>query len=103
MRSKNRISLIGAYRFLAVGLLLLLPAPARAQEVTATVPVGGRPAAVAVNPVTNKIYVANFAGNNVTMIDGATNPTTTVPAGLRPVAVAVNSVTNKIYAETVPR
>ncbi len=55
------------------------------------------------NPVTNKIYVANFAGNNVTMIDGATNSTTTVPAGLRPVAVAVNSVTNKIYAETVPR
>ncbi len=36
MRSKNRISLIGAYRFLAVGLLLLLPAPARTQEVTAT-------------------------------------------------------------------
>ncbi len=30
------------------------------------------------NPVTNKIYVANYGSNNVTVIDGATNSTTTV-------------------------
>ncbi len=35
---------------------------------------------MAVNPVTNKIYVANSSGNNVTVIDGATNSTTTVTA-----------------------
>ena len=39
------------------------------------------PCAVAVNPVTNKIYVANYSSNNVTVIDGATNGTTTVAAG----------------------
>ena len=60
----------------------------------------GFPAGLAVNPATNKIYVAN-AGGNVTVIDGATNSTTTVADpnanGLAPTAVAVNPVTNKIY------
>ena len=52
---------------------------------------------MAVNPVTNKIYVANYGSNNVTVIDGATNATSTVAAGDHPIAVAVNPVTNKIY------
>ena len=53
---------------------------------------------MAVNPVTNKIYVANYS-SNVTVIDGATNSTTTVGTGTSsyPTAVAVNPVTNKIY------
>ena len=38
------------------------------------------PIAVAVNPVTNRIYVANNGSNDVTVIDGATNATTTVTA-----------------------
>ncbi len=62
---------------------------------TTTVPAGAGP--VAVNPVTNKIYVGNFNSNNVTVIDGATNATTTVAAGSNPFALAVNPVTNKIY------
>ncbi|MGD0090344.1 MAG: hypothetical protein ABSE73_10535, partial [Planctomycetota bacterium] len=33
---------------------------ARAENVAATVPVGTNPRAVAVNPVTNKIYIANY-------------------------------------------
>jgi DNA-binding beta-propeller fold protein YncE len=67
--------------------------------------------AVAVNPVTNKIYVANNslgfkAPGNVTVIDGATNTTTTVAvsdpgflAGGPPPSsdIAVNQTTNKIY------
>ena len=53
---------------------------------TTTVSAGFSPMAVAVNPVTNKIYVANFDGsNNVTVIDGATNATTTVSVGTEPV------------------
>ena len=64
---------------------------------TTTVAAGTHPRAVAVNPVTNKIYVANYGSNNVTVIDGATNATTTVAAGTSPYAVAVNPVTNKIY------
>jgi len=39
---------------------------------------------VAVNPVTNKIYVANDDSTTVTVIDGATNSTTTVSAGTTP-------------------
>ncbi len=68
-------------------------------QVTATVAVGSQPQplSVAVNPVTNKIYVANFGSNNVTVIDGATNTTTTVAAGTNPFAVAVNPATNTIY------
>ena len=47
--------------------------------------------------MTNKIYVANYSSNTVTVIDGATNSTTTVGTGSQPFAAAVNPVTNKIY------
>ena len=70
---------------------------APADKVTATVSVGKGPLAVAVNPVTNKIYVANFDGDTVTVIDGATNSTATVSVGDHPQAVAVNPETDKIY------
>lgn len=104
MKSKNRISLLQISHFLAVGLLLFLPASARAQTAVATIPVGTDvPRAVAVNPVTNKIYVASctFHGTsrpptgNLTVIDGATNATTVIKGCFWD--VAVNSVTNKIY------
>ncbi len=52
---------------------------------------------MAVNPVTNKIYVVNNYSDSVTVIDGATNSTATVSAGRGPYAVAVNPVTNKVY------
>ena len=67
---------------------------------TTTVAVGtleALPHAVAVNPVTNQIYVANNSSNNVTVIDGATNNTTTVAVGTDTYAVAVNPTTNQIY------
>ena len=88
-------------RFLVLSLAALLVAVAcplaEAQTVTTTVTAGTVPFAVAVNPVTNKIYVANNSSNDVTVIDGATNTTSTVTAGTGPTAVAVNPVTNKIY------
>jgi YVTN family beta-propeller protein len=55
------------------------------------------PYAIAVNSLTNQIYVANQFGSTVTVIDGTTNATTTVPVGSKPEALAVNSVTNQIY------
>jgi len=58
------------------------------------------PRSVAVNPLTNRIYVANDVSGNVTVIDGTTNATTTVTdpnASGSPYAIAVNAVTNKIY------
>src|SRR4029077_20926347 len=82
---------------LSIALLLLAAAGLRAQSVTTTVGAGNNPYAVAVNPVSNKIYVVNNYSNNVTVIDGATNATTTVGVGSSPLAVAVNPVTNKIY------
>jgi YVTN family beta-propeller protein len=83
----------------AIAALALWPTAGYAQSVTATVAVGAVPRTAAVNPVTNKIYVANGNSNSVAVIDGATNKTTTVtdPTALSPFAAAVNSVTNKIY------
>ena len=80
-----------------LAFLFLLAGSARAQTVTTTVTAGTGPASVAVNTVTNKVYVANVTSSNVTVIDGATNTTTTVAAGTQPVSVAVNPVTNKVY------
>ena len=86
-------------------LTFILPAfavPAIAQVVTATVPTGVDPASIALNAITNKIYVVNKCGNcqsaaTVTVIDGASNTTSTVTVGYQPLSVAVNETTNKIY------
>ena len=90
--------------FLFVGIFLagplqalLHPQPAQAETVLPPINTGTEPFAMAVNPVTNKVYVANQDSDNVTVIDGATNHTTTVAAGIEPYAVAVNPVTNKAY------
>ncbi len=71
--------------------------PAHADNVTDTVLVGPAPWAIAVNPVTNKIYVANFDASNVSVIDGVTDTRVAVATGAKPSAVAVDPVTNKIY------
>src|SRR5258707_6231453 len=86
---------------LCAGLLVLSwPMPGYSQTGVATIGAGTNPFAAAVNPVTNKIYVANRGSSTVTVIDGATNTTITnitVAVGATPVAVAVNPVTNQIY------
>jgi DNA-binding beta-propeller fold protein YncE len=73
---------------------------------TNTVPLGGYfPAALAVNPVTNKVYVpsncmgpsCNGAGGTVTVIDGVSLQTTSTRSGSSPDSLAINSVTNQIY------
>ncbi len=76
---------------------LAVQAPAVAQQVTATVNTGVTPVTAAVNIATNRIYTANYGGNSVTVIDGATNQTTTVTAGQSPYDVRANPFTNKIY------
>src|SRR5512136_1887192 len=80
-----------------IAVLLTLCLPAQADWVTTTVPSPNAPSTVAVNPVTNRIYVASQGNATVTVIDGATNETTRVAAASEPFAVAVNPVTNKIY------
>jgi YVTN family beta-propeller protein len=71
--------------------------PAHAQAV---VNAGTDPVAIAINTVTNKIYVANEFSDDVTVIDGATNTTRSVKVGKRPQHIAVNSKTNRIYVNT---
>jgi YVTN family beta-propeller protein len=48
---------------------------------------GDNPRDVGVNPTTNKIYVANWGSDNVTVIDGETNGTVTVAVGDYPQAI----------------
>ena len=82
---------------IAALMLVAMTGIASADWVTTKVPLGAEPWAMAVNPVTNKIYVSNYDDSSVTVIDGATNSTTLVAAGKYPIAIAVNPVTNKIY------
>ena len=59
---------------------------------------GSVPMAAAVNEVTNRIYVVNYASSDVTVIDGASNrPIATVKVGLWPQQIAINTKTNMIY------
>ena len=92
----NGMKLWKATGVVAVAGLIIAVAPLRAQTVTATVTAGTQPIAAAVNPVTNKIYVANAVSKNVIVIDGAINTITTVAAGTTPLSIAVNPVTNQI-------
>ena len=92
---RRRRRLVFAALLAIMTLAVVLAAQSGAWAVN--VPAGTDPMAVAVNVVTNKIYVANYISNNVTFIDGATNAVSTVAAGSDPWAVAVNPVTDKIY------
>src|SRR5215468_1599031 len=69
----------------------------RCFHVTATIPVRQRPDAVAVNPKTNTIYVANH-GSTVSVINGHTNSVVaTITVASLPNGVAVNPSTNTAY------
>ena len=72
-----RSCLLGIALFIT-GMTLLSLRPARADAPLTTIPTGNTPLSVAVNPVTNRIYVANFESDNVMVIDGANNATQTV-------------------------
>lgn len=55
---------------------------------------------MAVNSVTNIVYVTTPETGSVTVIDGATNSTTSISTGGYPGAVAINTTTDKIYVAT---
>jgi len=66
--------------------------------VTATVAVGSYPAAVAVDPATGTVYVANENDASVSVIDTATKTVTaTIPVGGLAVAVAVDPAAGTVY------
>ncbi len=69
-----------------------------ATNATASIGVESEPWAVAVNPATNMIYVANFDDDDVTVINGATNQVVADPStGQGPDALVVDPVNNLIY------
>jgi YVTN family beta-propeller protein len=70
---------------------------AQAQTVGTRIPVGTNPTQIAINPVTNKIYVANSGSDSVTVINATTGATITVPVNDNPRWIGINAETNRIY------
>jgi YVTN family beta-propeller protein len=72
---------------------------ARTQTRTrATIPTGQIPCSVAVNSRTNRIYVANYADDTITAIDGASGQVIATPhVGRRPQAVIVDPKSNLVF------
>jgi YVTN family beta-propeller protein len=70
-------------------------------QIVATIsdPNANDPYAIAINPVTDKIYVPNYNSQNVSVFDGATYATTLVtdPSAESAAAVTVNPLTNTAY------
>jgi len=69
--------------------------------VVATISVGSWPEGIAVDTQRNRIYVANWQGDSISVISGADNSVVaTIPlaGGSKPIAVAANPITDLIYA-----
>ena len=65
---------------------------------TSTFTVGNNPEAVAVNPVTRTVYVANFGGVSMSVINGRTNTVTTTVQDIEfPQQIAVDTANNTVY------
>src|SRR5579859_4621869 len=87
------VSLVGTFCLCLVALLAgMASAPAGAQTVTELIPTfGNNSQNIAVNPLTNRIYVTNFSSANVTVFDATTNRLLgMVTTGQNPSDVAVN-------------
>jgi YVTN family beta-propeller protein len=66
--------------------------------VSATIPVNATPTAIAVDPSTHFVFVADGAGNQVVAIDGTTNTvTTSVPLTSSPHDIAVDPSTHSVW------
>jgi YVTN family beta-propeller protein len=60
-------------------------------EIIDTISVGKTPYGVAVNPLSNKIYVTDIVTNTVTVIDGETNEISAkIPVGKKPTGLAID-------------
>ena len=102
--ARRSASLTRLFAVAVLAVLAALPGVALAGDVpVATVPVGLSPAAVAVNPISHSVYVANYFGDSVTVIDGVTRgavATVAMPTGgsiAVPISVAVDVLSGKAY------
>ncbi len=82
----------------------MVATPAQAQYSTTTLDVGLETVSIAVNPVTDTIYLGGndtdapgAEWNNIIAIDGATNATSSIVAGELPEFLDLNPATNRIY------
>ena len=86
-RSSARLSL-------ALALALLACA---APDAIAGAPVGTHPVDVAVDPIANRVYVANLDDDSVSVVDGARLSSQSVLVGDEPVALAVDPVAGLVW------
>lgn len=93
----SAVALVGGVLFASMTPIAATAAPST-YEVTATIPVGQTPYGIAVNTMTNLIYVPNSADDTVTVIDGnSATVVSTINVGDNPQSIAVNETTNTIY------
>jgi YVTN family beta-propeller protein len=91
MKSWSKLFLLA----LAVAMLAAIPASADWQ--TASVGLGNNIQNVAIDPVRNRIFTANYLSGTVTMVNGQTNSAQNWACGVGPVCLAVNPITGKLY------
>jgi len=66
--------------------------------VYASFPAGAIPCAIAVNPKTNTLYVADYGDNTVSVIDAVTgHKIATIPVGHHPKAIAIDASRNLVF------
>ena len=95
--NRKSAALLVLLAFIASVLLIGIPAGTVAQTVVATVAVGNQPHLVAVNEVTNRVYVSIIGG--VSVINGESNEVVTRIFDMgTSYGIGVNQTTNKIYA-----
>ena len=92
--------LLPAARISFLVLLLIdgFASAATAQQRIAIVNVGALPESVDINPVTDRVYVANAGSNTITVISATSHAVIDTIAVWRAGQVAVNPVTNRIYS-----
>lgn len=70
----------------------------RADSIITTMPLGATPTEVAVNPVTNMVYVTDAVAHELWIVDGATSSVVgSIAVAASPMGVAVNPNTNMVY------
>jgi YVTN family beta-propeller protein len=71
---------------------------ANVNAISANITVGKNPDGVSIDPLSDKIYVANSGDGTVTVIDGKTNTVSaTISVGIHVYGIAVNPSTGLVY------
>jgi YVTN family beta-propeller protein len=76
----------------------------RTNQITASYPLGtGTPRGMAVNPISNKVYVANWTSGStyIWMIDTSNSTVSTIDVGAQPILTEVNSLTGTVYVSLI--